>query len=273
MIELPEAVIIARQMKAELVGKQIIDCVCNASPIKFAFFNQPVEQYAGLLKGQTVRDVCDDGRHWIHVRLDDHSLRFGDMGGRILFHQDQKTLPKKHQLLLNFTDGSALTISFVLWGFLQLYPLIEKDPISPKKVAPLGADFTFERFQELLADPEEHATKSVKAFLISKPGLGGVGNGCTQEILFNARFHPRRRISNLELREEHNLYDAVRSTLGQMVAAGGRNSERDLYDQPGGYTCILGSHAVGKPCPRCGTPIEKIQFLGGASYFCPTCQI
>jgi formamidopyrimidine-DNA glycosylase len=30
--------------------------------------------------------------------------------------------------------------------------------------------------------------------------------------------------------------------------------------------------AAGKPCPSCGTTVEKIQYLGGAAYFCPKCQ-
>jgi len=272
MIELPEAATISKQMKAELAGKRIIDCICNDSPLKFAFFNQPPDQLAEMLSGQTVQDIYDDGRNWIHMMLSEHALQLGDMGGRILFHRSRKTIPKKHQLLLNFDDGSLLTVSFVLWGFLNIFPLDKIEQPSPHKIAPLREEFTFARFQKMLMDPAERKTKSVKAFLISKPGLGGVGNGCTQDILYNAGIHPRRRIIDLKPIEEHTLYNVARVTLVQMITGGGRDSERDLYNQPGGYASILGSHAVNKPCMQCGTPIEKIQFLGGASYFCPTCQ-
>ena len=58
-----------------------------------------------------------------------------------------------------------------------------------------------------------------------------------------------------------------------MVAQGGRDGEIDLFGQPGGYRRILSSETAGKPCPECETPIEKIQYLGGASYFCPKCQV
>ncbi|MCP4664057.1 MAG: hypothetical protein GY856_52405 [bacterium] len=30
-------------------------------------------------------------------------------------------------------------------------------------------------------------------------------------------------------------------------------------------------NAKGKPCPACGTPVEKISYLGGSCYLCPTC--
>ena len=53
---------------------------------------------------------------------------------------------------------------------------------------------------------------------------------------------------------------------------GGRDEERDLYGRRGGYARVLGSKTRGKPCPACGALIEKIQYLGGAAYFCPLCQ-
>lgn len=38
------------------------------------------------------------------------------------------------------------------------------------------------------------------------------------------------------------------------------------------YIRLMDNKAVGHPCPECGTKIEKIQYLGGACYFCPRCQ-
>jgi formamidopyrimidine-DNA glycosylase len=61
-------------------------------------------------------------------------------------------------------------------------------------------------------------------------------------------------------------------TLRAAVEAGGRTSELDLFGRPGGYARILDSASAGQPCPVCGAAIEKIQFMGGASYFCPSCQ-
>jgi formamidopyrimidine-DNA glycosylase len=46
----------------------------------------------------------------------------------------------------------------------------------------------------------------------------------------------------------------------------------DLYNHPGKYRKILDSRQVGKPCPECGTSIEKQQYLGGAVYYFPSCQ-
>jgi formamidopyrimidine-DNA glycosylase len=102
--------------------------------------------------------------------------------------------------------------------------------------------------------------------------LFGVGNGCLQDILWNARLHPRRPVAGLSEAEKRALYDSTCSVLQEMTALGGRSSKRDLYNNPGGYQAILSAASSGAPCPRCGSSIEKIQYLGGASYFCPDCQ-
>ena len=43
--------------------------------------------------------------------------------------------------------------------------------------------------------------------------------------------------------------------------------------KPGKYVRLMDRKAAGQPCPGCGsTIVEKIQYLGGACYFCPDCQ-
>jgi len=74
-------------------------------------------------------------------------------------------------------------------------------------------------------------------------------------------------------RRKGGRHKAISETLKQAVDLGGRDTERDLYNRRGGYRRILDSKSEGKPCPECGTPVEKIQYLGGACYLCPSCQV
>jgi formamidopyrimidine-DNA glycosylase len=136
----------------------------------------------------------------------------------------------------------------------------------------LSETFTEEYFNNLFSEVPQDKRVSAKYFIVSEPGFFGVGNGCLQDILYRARIHPRRQVLDLSIEERHKLYQAVTYTLKQMAEQCGRDSERDLYNQPGGYARLLHSKSVGKPCRNCGTPIEKEQYLGGAVYFCPTCQ-
>jgi formamidopyrimidine-DNA glycosylase len=276
MIELPEALIIARQISQELKGKRILSGIRGNAPHKFAFYSRPAEEYETILKGKVMGEATVNGPLILASVEPDYVLMLGGGGERILFHPNANTLPKKHQLLLHFEDDTYLTVTVQGWGSAQLLHRAEvaSHPfVSLQKPSPVSDAFTFEYFQGLFGELEEGDARSVKFFMISKPGILGIGNGCLQDVLFRARIHPRRRVVDLTEGERRALHEAIRSTLKQMVDLGGRDSEHDLYDHLGGYRRILDSKTVGQPCPECGTPIEKIQYLGGAAYFCPRCQI
>jgi formamidopyrimidine-DNA glycosylase len=94
----------------------------------------------------------------------------------------------------------------------------------------------------------------------------------SQDILFCAHLHPRRSLADLTPGQRHDLYTAITTTLREVIENCGRNDEFDLFGRPGRYVRILDSASAGKPCPECGRTVEKIQYLGGACYFCPKCQ-
>jgi formamidopyrimidine-DNA glycosylase len=275
MIELPEAIVIARQMDATLKGRRIISGDRGNSPHKFAFSSGTSEEYAAIFAGQTVGGTTSHGMSILTEIGAGHTLVLGCGGERILFHPDERSLPKKHQLFLHFEDGAYLTVTISGWGNTLLLPRAEAgrhQHVQQDRIAPLDDAFTWDYFCQLFESLTPDSKASLKYFLISEPGVWGIGNGCLQDILFRAKIHPRRRAVDIAEDEQRALYDAIRDTLTQMVALGGRESECDLYGNRGKYVRILDSKTKGKPCPECGTPIEKIQYLGGACYLCPSCQ-
>ena len=69
-----------------------------------------------------------------------------------------------------------------------------------------------------------------------------------------------------------DLYDSILTTLCDATQKGGRSDEVDLFGKPGRYVRKMSAETAGQPCPICYTKIEKLQYLGGACYFCPHCQ-
>lgn len=275
MIELPEALVIARQMSDVLKGRHVVSAVRGNAPHKFAFYSGSPEEYATILAGKTMGEATAHGSAILAAVEPDHVLGLGVGGERILFHQDESTLPKKHHLLLHFEDGAYLTVTVQGWGaawLLHRSKVADHPHLGKLGVSPLSDAFTWEHFRGLFESLEAEDSRSVKYFVVSEPGIWGIGNGCLQDILFRARIHPRRRAVDVTGQERQALYRAIRETLQQMVDLGGRDSEHDLYNRPGGYRRILDRRSVGQPCPECGTAIEKSQYLGGAVYFCPGCQ-
>ncbi len=276
MIELPEAIHLAREISLTLKGKQVEQCVQGSTPLKFAFVTGTPEEYAQKIKGKIVGEAYARASAIVVPLLPDHALVLGNGGERIFFHRDDTNLPKKHQLWLTFSDGTHLTVSIQMWGAVQLFHqndlTVDKNYYGYDVVSPLSPEFDWDYFNGLFEGLAADSKDALKFFIISKPGVSGIGNGYLQDILFKARLHPRRKALDLSAPERRALFDAIRDVLKRATDAGGRESELDLFGRPGGYAKILDSKSAGQPCAVCGTMIEKIQFMGGAAYFCPTCQ-
>lgn len=275
MIELPEALTVAAQMTHTVTGKRVREALANASPHKFAFYTGDPAAYASLLVGQKLGPARAGGKMIYLPVGSELTLVLGEGGERILHHAAGARLPDKHQLWLAFEDDTHLTVSIQGWGFVGL---MDPETLTAHVYAgrtgpsPLDDGFTLDAFTALFDALPAGDSRSIKAFVVSDPGMRGIGNGCLQDVLFHAGLHPRRRAVELARPQQKELYRALRSTLRQMVEQGGRDSELDLYGHPGRYERLFHSGTVGQPCPVCGTPIEKQSFLGGSVYFCPACQ-
>ena len=69
-----------------------------------------------------------------------------------------------------------------------------------------------------------------------------------------------------------NIPNIIKETLENMISEGGRDTEKDLLGNPGGYHCILSKNTCHELCPRCGGKIIKEAYLGGSIYYCRDCQ-
>ena len=275
MIELPEAVVISQQMAECLTGKTIAEAVFGQTPHKFAFSNHEPDAYAEILNGETLGGARPHGNAILLPVGESWLLVLGGGGERILYHAYASALPKRHQLLLRFSDETFLSVTVQGWGnVLLLRP--EELPIHPHikapRPSPLDEGYTLTHFEALFDALAPGGRTSVKTFAISDPKIWGIGNGCLQDILFRARVHPKRPAIDLSADERESLWNAAVAVSRQMVADGGRETERDLFGSPGGYKRILHSKMAGEPCPVCGSSIERFQYLGGACVVCPQCQ-
>lgn len=272
MIELPEAHSLARQLEATVRGRTVASVVAAHSPHRFAFFTGDPDAYHGLLAGLTVTDAVAYGG-LVELGLGDRRLLFGD-GVNLRHHEPGARLPVKHQLLLTFTDDSALSATVSMYGHLSCFTGDFDNPyyrVARSRPSPLGAAFDGAYLSGLVAEPGADKL-SLKAFLATEQRIPGLGNGVLQDILWTARLHPRRKVGTLGPDARAGLFAAVTGVLHAMTDAGGRDTESDLFGRPGGYATVMSRTHLGEPCPRCGSPIIKQAYLGGSIYFCAVCQ-
>jgi len=275
MIELPEVITVARQIRNEFVGKRVEAVSIAEERPKFVFLNGDLGAYEDRLVGRTIVDVTGNGK-WIFASLDSGTiLLIGEMFGRIRYVPTDEALPKKAHGVVTFEGGARLVVTIQAWGGFQVLTPEElaAHPYAGKLgISPIAEGFTPERFDEILDSSGDWSRKPIKAFLVHEGNVCGIGNGYLQDVLFRAKLSPKRKVPDVSPDKRKRLHLAIVATMAEAIEKGGRDTEVDLYGAPGAYTPILDRRAKGKPCPDCGTPIEKISYLGGACYVCPSCQ-
>lgn len=274
MIELPEAATLARQLNEKVKGRKIVFAQANHSPHKFAWYTGDPAGYGALLSGRTIIEARASAGA-VELAMEGNLTLFFNDGPRLKWHKPGAALPDKHQLLLKFDDGSALTASIQMYGGMQVFPdnKVENAYLEGNraKLNPLSDAFDRKYFDSLLSQ-DGVGGLSVKAFLATGQRIPGLGNGVLQDILYNAALNPRRKMETLSDADKNALYHSVKNTLAEMTDKGGRDTETDLYGMLGGYMSILSKNTVGTACPRCGGTISKEPYLGGSVYWCPGCM-
>jgi formamidopyrimidine-DNA glycosylase len=275
MFELPEFVTLAKQMNETLAGKTIRSGQLGNSPHKFVWYNRSHEEFSHLTPGKTIGKTRAKGK-WLFVPLDPgYVLLLGECGGRLLYHSPGSKVPKKYHLYLVFENGSFLTAMTQMWGAMELHEKgkeQERQYVKGMRPTPIEPEFTFDYFSALIDGVVSEKKQSAKGLLTQDQVIPGLGNAIAQDILFQARLHPRHPIDELDPDRRRRLYQAIQDTVREVIERGGRYDEFDLYNNPGGYVRIMDKNSAGHPCPECGSTIEKTQYLGGACYFCPNCQ-
>jgi len=275
MFELPEYVNLAKQLEQTVTGKSILKGQLGNSPHKFVWYNRTPEEFEALTAGKVVGKAYCKGR-WLFIPLQPgYVFVFGECGGKILYHRSRSEMPKKYHLAITFRDGSGLSAMTQMWGAMELYEEgleLKRKYIVDMRPTPIDDQFSFDYFSNLIDVCIRSEKRSVKGLLTQDQLIPGLGNSIAQDIMFKAKLHPRHSIEELDQPGRKYLYEAIQHIVFEAIALGGRNDETNLFGEPGGYVRIMDKNAAGKPCPECKTRIEKMQYLGGACYYCSQCQ-
>jgi len=272
MIEIPESITLTKQIAKEFKGKRVSRVVAGYTPHGFAFFNHDPAMYPEMLGGKTLDEVNSLAR-LVELVFGDMHFVMGDGSTTHYLSPDDED-PQKHQFLIRFEDGSGFYCTLRMYGDLSIHPFGESDNfyylVTKQKPSPLSTEFTRAYFQAII--DEAGLKTTAKALLATEQRIPGLGNGVLQDILFNARIHPQRKLQDLEDSDLDTLYTCIVEGLADMTSKQGRDTEKDLYGVPGGYKTILSNKTFSDPCPLCGSSIVRKAYLGGNVYFCPVCQ-
>ena len=137
---------------------------------------------------------------------------------------------------------------------------------------PMDTNFDDARFFAKLG----RRNTSIKRALLDQTLISGVGNIYADEALWAARVHYDQPTATLGRPRAKTLLAEVRLVLGKALAEGGTSFDAQYLNvngESGYFSHSLNAYGQqGLPCPRCGRPIVREQFMNRGSHFCPWCQ-
>lgn len=270
MIEIPEAIILAKQIEMELKGKRIKRITSGNSE------DYDDNNFRMSFRGKTVEGAQGYGGK-LHIGLSgDSGLWFAD-GINIRYNKTGKSPKKYPTLLIEFDDASYLSFSVSLYGFFEGYTgrlegwMAGYMGVATDRPQVDSEEFNEEYFFEILK-PLNHEKYTAKSFLATEQRIPGLGNGVLQDILFNAGISPKRSLSTMSHSDFTDLYRSIKNTIHEMIDQGGRDVEKDIYGKSGGYKTRISRLTYQSPCFKCCGEIVRESYLGGNVYYCSSCQ-
>jgi formamidopyrimidine-DNA glycosylase len=130
-------------------------------------------------------------------------------------------------------------------------------------------DATLEEFAERLI----RTNHTLKRSLTDPHIFSGIGNAYSDEILHAARLSPMKLTSALSAGEIAQLFQTTRETLRLWIDRLRAETGDGFPEKVTAFREGMAVHGrYGKPCPVCGSPVQRIVYATNESNYCPRCQ-
>jgi formamidopyrimidine-DNA glycosylase len=265
MPELPEVETISRKLKPELVGRIIREADLRW-PRTLAF--PSAKKFKEQVKGQKILSVGRRAKY-LDISLSEFDLLIHLRMSGDLSIKEGKIKPEKHdRLILKLTGDKSLVFNDTrkfgrVW--LTANPENVLGKLGPE---PLSRDFTPQWLHVALHNKH----RQLKPLLLDQTFLAGLGNIYTDEALHIAKLHPLAVSDSVTAKQAKMLQDAIRKVLKEGIFRNGASI--DWVYRGGEFQNHFRVYdRKGKPCPRCGTKIERILVGQRSTHYCPKCQM
>jgi formamidopyrimidine-DNA glycosylase len=265
--ELPDIVVYLEALERNFLGQEL-QGLRVSSPSVLRTYDPPYTEPVGkVVSGfrrigkRIVFEFPDELFIVVHLMI----------AGRLRLEAPRKLIPKKVGLAaFDFPEGSVLLTEqgtkrragiWVIRGEETLH-LEDRGGVEPLEASP-----------EEFAVAVTSENRTLKRILTDPRIFSGIGNAYSDEILWSAQLSPVKRTGQLDENELARLHGAVVESLNAWT-----DRLRDEVGDgwPTRVTAFRDDMAVhGKykePCPRCGSPVQRIVYASNETNYCATCQ-
>ncbi|HMG33268.1 MAG TPA: DNA-formamidopyrimidine glycosylase family protein [Blastocatellia bacterium] len=266
MPELPDIVAYIQALESRVLNQPILE-IRVLSPFLLRSVDPPI----GEATGKHVIGLRRLGKRIVFELDDDLFLVFHLMiAGR--FHwKDKPSKPTRNTLAtFSFPTGTLMLTEAGSKKRASLYLARGESALAthdPGGLEVLDADL--ETFRAALTR-ENHTLKRA----LTDPHLfSGIGNAYSDEILHAAGLSPMLLTKRLDDATVRTLYSAVQSTLRFWMEKLTRDASVSFPEKVTAFRDDMAVHGrYGKPCPKCGGPVQRIVYAENEANYCPACQ-
>lgn len=265
MPELPDVELFKQHLDATCLGRTIRRVTVNDARI---VSEVSASELGRRLHGARLNRSQRHGKHLL-VGLESQgwlTMHFG-MNGSLRHFAEGEDDPPYDRVRFDFADSHHLAyVNPRLLGRVGLATdpaaFIAKERLGPDALDP---HFDFAAFERALGGRK----RDLKSLLMDQAVIAGIGNIYSDEILFQARLHPRDSSDRLTAGATKRLFNCIKQVLQTAVDARA-GAERLLDRLPRSF--LIPNREKGGQCPRCGGQIIAAKFSGRTAYYCPRCQ-
>ena len=275
MPELPDITAYIAALEPRIVG-QTLEHVRIAS----VFLLRTVDPPIASVEGRTVREIRRIGKR-IAIGLDGDSASGPEsqfwlvlhlmIAGRLHWRLPHAKLSGRQALLaLDFSDGTLVLTEAGSKRRASLHVLRGEEGL--RDIDPGGIEIFSSNLDEFRA-ALTFENRTLKRALTDPRLISGVGNAYSDEILHAARLSPIALTHKLTHDEWQRLFDATRTTMELWIERLTAEAKKNF---PEGVTAFRPEMSVhgrfSQPCPRCGSPVQRIRYADNETNYCATCQ-
>jgi formamidopyrimidine-DNA glycosylase len=267
MPELPDITVYLEALDRRILGQRL-EGARVVSPFLLRTFDPPLESVAGRLVVELRRigkriAIGVEGEIWLVLHL--------MIAGRLHWKEPGAKVPGKVGLAaFDFSNGT-LTLTEAgskrrasLHVFAGRKALLQVDPGG---LEPLDADLA--AFSATLT----RRNHTLKRALTDPHLFSGIGNAYSDEILHRARLSPIAQSQKLLPDEIERLFLATGEVLREWIARLRAEAGDEFPEHVTAFRDAMAVHGrYGKPCPVCGTAVQRIRYADNETNYCPRCQ-
>jgi formamidopyrimidine-DNA glycosylase len=267
MPELPDIEAYREGLTVHCVGRPL-EQLRLLTPFLLRSVEPPIKEFDGLL----LQGVSRLGKRLVLEFPDERFLVLHLMiAGRLRWKKKGAKPPGKIGLAaFDFPDGTVMLTEAGTQRRASLHAVRGRANLAPfargglEPLTSTAAEFTARLRLE---------NHTLKRSLTDPRLFSGIGNAFSDEILHAARLSPLRLTSKLTDAEAEGLHQATVKLLGEWTRKLVEEAREKFPDEVTAFRPELAVHGrYQKPCPVCGTPVQRIRYAANETNYCPECQ-